>query len=383
MWGGRLALKDLAVDPAVARFLRGYDGHRSKLACLSDFLVYISSRDGFEGFKPFQFVEFQRNAGKDDAFKILDVLQEYILQKPGTLKTLTTRYSFVRSFFRKNRAPLPDDDFRIKGNREPNRGKLSLDVIKTLVHAVGLEMKAFYLSMFTGIMDLERFSQFNLKAGRELAEHLKSKGVGDPFLLEYSGRKQSKNRAQFYTFIGRDALAAWHEYFERIRGWPKDKEPLLLDRYGRPLSKEALMVRHKRILEKLKYVKFSGGSAYTRYGYNLHEFRDVARTLLHLQGRKDQLDMDCVEFWMGHITDPNNYDKFYLDKEYVLRQYRIAEKYLNLISGTSGSENHTAELEKRLTQYQNVAAEALTRLNNLEAIVERIKKIEGERKKSV
>ena len=36
---------------------------------------------------------------------------------------------------------------------------------------------------------------------------------------------------------------------------------------------------------------------------------------------------------MGHMTDPNYYDKFYTDKMYVLKQYRLAEKYLNIVSG--------------------------------------------------
>ncbi len=35
---------------------------------------------------------------------------------------------------------------------------------------------------------------------------------------------------------------------------------------------------------------------------------------------------------MGHDVDPNKYDKFYMDTEYVLAQYRIAEKYLNILS---------------------------------------------------
>jgi len=40
------------------------------------------------------------------------------------------------------------------------------------------------------------------------------------------------------------------------------------------------------------------------------------------------------------------------------------------------TKSHVEAMEKRLVQYQNVAAEALTRLTNLETIVERIKKIE-------
>ncbi len=41
---------------------------------------------------------------------------------------------------------------------------------------------------------------------------------------------------------------------------------------------------------------------------------------------------------MGHVVDPNRYDKFYMDKEYMLTQYRIAEKYLNIISYSIGKE---------------------------------------------
>jgi hypothetical protein len=49
------------------------------------------------------------------------------------------------------------------------------------------------------------------------------------------------------------------------------------------------------------------------------------------------LDMDAVDFWMGHIPDKNRYDKFYMDKGYMLEQYRIAEKHLNILSSPGGS----------------------------------------------
>ena len=70
----------------------------------------------------------------------------------------------------------------------------------------------------------------------------------------------------------------------------------------------------------------------TRYGYNTHEMRDVARSLLHTHGKADGLDQDCVELWLGHEIDPLHYNKFYLDREYVQHQYCLAEKFLNIIS---------------------------------------------------
>lgn len=100
----------------------------------------------------------------------------------------------------------------------------------------------------------------------------------------------------------------------------------------------------------MNYIKH-GSTENNRYGYGLHEFRDVARTLLHLHDKKDGLDEVCVEYWMGHITDKNNYDKFYRDKTYTLEQYKIAEKHLNIISGfTASPSQDTEELAKQMVK---------------------------------
>jgi hypothetical protein len=215
-------ITDLREDPAVKKWLSGYDveGHRNKLSFLRDFIRYVNTKDGFKDATPLSLVEFQRHASEEDKYKILDILQEYMHRTPGTHKTLTTRYSTIKSLFIKNRASLPLDTFRIKATRDPVQGKLSLDAIKSLVGAADLDMKCVYLSLFMGILDQERFSQFNQNYGGALSEHLKSKGVDEPFFIEFSGRKQSKHKVRFYSFLGRDALAAWKEYFERIRGWP-------------------------------------------------------------------------------------------------------------------------------------------------------------------
>ena len=50
---------------------------------------------------------------------------------------------------------------------------------------------------------------------------------------------------------------------------------------------------------------------------------------------------------------------------------------------TEKLESHAAELEAKVQLFQNTAVEALKRLDSLDAIVERIKKLEGEKKKSV
>lgn len=321
-------------DPAVKRWIANYAAasHRTRVKLLADFIRFIRGVEGFRDALPSDLIRFQREAGGDDRFRMLDLLQDYIRGKSGTYRSLSLRYSVVRSFFRGNRAPLPDDDFRIRADKPPVSGRLSVDVIRTLASNVSAGHRAFYLTVWMGLLDLQGFMCFNEGCGSALVDHLREHGSGEPFRIDLPGRKQARNRFKFYTFIGRDALDSWTEYFERIRGWPKPGEPILMDRYGRAYTASGLGMYHIRLLERLRYVKRGGMDSSRRYGYNLHEFRDVARTLLHLKGKSEGLDMECVEFWMGHITDPNNYDKFYLDEDYVKKNYRMAEKHLNILS---------------------------------------------------
>jgi hypothetical protein len=324
----------LVEDSAVQRWLSNYapDNRRVKLVMLKGFLGYLQGVERFKGQSPSGLVEFQANTEKRDQYLILDALQDYVRGMSGTYSSLTTRYSTIKVFFSKSRAPLPDDHFKINPKREPVSSHLSLDHIKILISHASSVMKPFYLTVWMGLLDCERFRILNEGYGSKLAEHIKTKGVDEPFLFEYPGRKGSLGKTKFYTYVGHDALAAWKQYFELRRDWPKEGEPLLFDRYGHVMTKKALRASHLRLTERLRFLK-RGRSSASRYGYNMHEFRDVARTLLHLQGKKDGLDLECVEFWMGHTTDPNHYDKFYTDKDYTLEQYRKAEKYLNILSG--------------------------------------------------
>ncbi|MGB6680215.1 MAG: hypothetical protein WBF08_02680, partial [Candidatus Bathyarchaeia archaeon] len=353
--------------------------HRSKLAYLVDCLRFVHSKSDFKDATPLSLVEFQKSASKDDEYKILDIVQEYILKKGGRHKTLTTRHSVIRNFFLKNRAALPLDPFKVKATVPKVDGRLSFDSINSFVSDADLEMRAFYLTFFMGIFDEERFRLFNETQADRLVEHLKSKGVDEPFRFDFPGRKEGKYKEWYYTYIGRDALTAWKEYFERRRGYPKKGEALILDRDGKPLGKAAMGARHLRMLENLRFIKRKGGGASTRYGYNLHEFRDVAKTLLHLQGKRDGLDLDCVDFWMGHTIDNNQYDKFYRDKNYSLEQYRIAEKHLNIISGIQSTPTQdTKELAQQIIK--NPEAFKVLQDAMVEIVGAKLAPIEGKRK---
>jgi hypothetical protein len=333
--------------------LSAYDhkSHHFRLNMLSNFMDFLHTKDGFGDVTPSGLIEFQRHAKKEDRdYEIIDLLKEYVRGKPGTFNSLRLRVAVAKSFFKENRAELPNEKIRIRASRSPVQSKVDVTVVKDLVDNSEFDMKAFYLTLFMGLFDLDRFLEFNRKCGKDLADHIKEKGVDEPFIVKYPGRKENRNKLWFYTFVGHDALIAWKNYFERKRGYPKEGEPILLDDNCKTIQNYSLRQRHLRVLEKLNYIK-KGKEISVRHGYGLHNFRDAGKTLLHTRAKQEGLDLDCVDFWMGHTIDPNDYDQFYRDKEYVLKNYKIAEKHLNIISGIqSVTGQDTEELAKQMVK---------------------------------
>jgi len=73
------------------------------------------------------------------------------------------------------------------------------------------------------------------------------------------------------------------------------------------MTKSGFLRSHGRRLRKLRYIKGFGTKA-TRYGYNLHELRDLARSLLE-KAKADNFNVSSAEYWMGHSVDPLFYNK--------------------------------------------------------------------------
>jgi len=68
-----------------------------------------------------------------------------------------------------------------------------------------------------GILDQERLASLTRIMVELLPTRARTKGVDEPFCIEFSSRKQSKHKVRFYSFLGREALVAWKEYLERAR----------------------------------------------------------------------------------------------------------------------------------------------------------------------
>ncbi len=138
---------------------------------------------------------------------------------------------------------------------------------------------------------------------------------------------------------------------------------------ARALSTRGIKAVWLRLTKRAGLIPRRGGVRGTQYGYGSHEMRDLAKSLLHTYAKKDGFDMDCCDFWLGHTIDKLGYDKFYQDKEYVKKQYLIAEKYLNIISIPQASEQvkHQEEeietLKQQMAEIRQAFTATIQRLN--------------------
>lgn len=318
-----------------------------------------------------------RQAEAKDPFELVELLEEYVCGRE--IRSNSKRYivNVVRSFFLHNRVALPSDrGFKPRSEVPPVRANLTLETVAALVKGADMRDRSLFLVKWQAMLDNERL----LWVGRSLADSVvkQMREQVHPVRLDIPSRKQ--NQAGFYTYIGKDAVEALRLYFENERGWPKPGEPIWPKKTWKgeiqKIQKGKSKLTHKpvqrRLLEPLTRAAFNklwirqlrrigiipkkaGGTITTRYGYNPHEMRDVAKSLLHTQAKKDGFDMDCAEFWLGHTVDPLGYDKFMLDQEYVRKQYLIAEKYLNIISTPTTRETEEKYEEKLMAMNAKLA----------------------------
>lgn len=275
----------------------------------------------FKDFSADELVEYQKNCDKKDWFNILDLVQNYILSLKGLrTKSMKVFYSTVRSFFKHNRAELPRDDFKINSDVEKVRGTLTAEEIRDVVVGSKTVYRAIFLSILQGGMDVSGFEYWNRKGYGELMEQ-----IGNDIVKIYlPGRKGSEK--SFYTFIGGDAVKAIRDYLPER---PKDAEAIFVNQYGDPIKYSSLSIYWRRHLAKLGLIKrVRGDGTRVRYGKNLHEFRDIFRSLW----KKSPAKASVAEFCMGHIVDPLEYNKAHHDEKWVRGEYRKALPMLQIMS---------------------------------------------------
>jgi len=366
----------------------GEKSRRSEKIILNLFLKWTSQNGGeFSTYTPDELIEFQRNVTTNgDRYKILDLLQKYTNSLNGLrFKTKQKYYGAVRSFFEHNRAALPHDrSYRIRGDVEAVRGTLTIDEFRKALLASKPRYRAILLSLFQGGLDVSSFAYWNENGKTNLIEQLK----GDPEAVKIllPGRKLTRNKESFYTFIGKDAIDAIRHY-QREREkeekrkrkkaekegktYSPDPNAIFIDQFGGPIRYDSLRMYWGRVLRRLGLIEQKGSFSGNRYGKNLHELRDLFRSRWRLSG----VDVEVPEYFMGHGLDKYGYDKSpQHDPDWFMDQYIEAQTWLNILSEDPQKvprkeldvqRRRITELERQLEEERNKNQESVVKYGDL------------------
>lgn len=317
------------------------------------FLVWKNENGGkFASMTPDDLVEYQKRARRSSeeeaAFEIIDELvQPYIKSVEEGLrdKTVRLKISIIKSFFRWNRASLPDWPISSRAGVSKVVGNLPSRDIREICSNSNSVYLTIFLCMYMGGMDRALFNHWNTELGYKSIEDDIKTGK-DIIVIESPGRKKFINILPFYTLIGGDAVDALYKYLENDRkrtidrffgGDPEKATAIFYNQRGTPVTGVGLSDYWHRKLVQLGLIVLikdenGRGMLGSRYGKNTHELRDTFRSKATGICAEERIPPSMFEFMMGHQVDKNDYDKYCNDKVAVKIQYRKAIPYLNIMT---------------------------------------------------
>ncbi|MHA1973463.1 MAG: hypothetical protein ACTSW1_10745 [Candidatus Hodarchaeales archaeon] len=342
-------LRDMPVIQRWIRNLNTVDTETSYLDDFRYFLDWIAAGDSkFKDFSPAELIAYQK---KHRNYEIVDLMLDYLhdVKEDLTTGTVTRRDSVIKSFFRSNRAALPDDVYNIKGGRVSTPGSLTRDELKRVILASNPVYRAIFACMYAGFMGYNEYEHWNNTGYPELREQIEN---GDLIVVAWQdGRKQYAG-IPFYNLIGGDALNLLKIYLDEHRK-PGDRF-IFKSKRDNPINYSTLRTYWIRKLKKLGIIdpKKDPNTPGKRYGKGLHEIRDLART----EWSKSPAKPTIAEFMLGHKSqlDPNEYDKAIRDLGFSKREYRKALPRLNILT-QDPNVIPVEKYERDLSQFQDYA----------------------------
>jgi len=280
---------------------------------------------------PDELLVYQKNAVGDSRYDVLNLVQQYLKEHTDwRVSTKKNTYGALRSFFLHNRAELPrDSSFRIRSEKKPYSGSLTLDEFKMVLASCNRMYRAIFLCMFQGALGIGEWNYWNWNGWSSLKSQLDMDL--NPVKIDLPGRKKRKNVVPYYTYVGFDAIKALKDWLPNRSSGVKT---IFANQMGTELTEWGLRMYWLRHLERLGLinkldVKNMGNEKYgIRYEKNPHELRDLFRTRWQKSGRASEVG----EFFMGHEIDPLGYNKAMRDERYTRGEYRRATKWLNILS---------------------------------------------------
>lgn len=301
-------------------------------------------------------------------YGLSDLVMEWVNELDLRATSKKRYLSAVQSIFMHNRAMLPKDpSFRVRSEVPKVVGDLSLEDFRMILASSNMVYRAMFLCMGMGIMGAAEMEYWNRTGWNNLKRDLDA-DIG-PIRVDLPGRKYGRNVYPFYTFIGRDAVKAIRDYLPKR---PKNSKYIFCNQFQLNVTGHAAYVYWHRHLKELGLIK--PGEKKTWYGKNPHEIRDLFRTRWH----KSAADPLVAEFMMGHVKqiDPNEYNRFWEDEDYVRSEYRKAEAWLNVLSGDPGKVSRD-EVERVVGERESVLQDSITELSKLvEVLMKRVQELE-------
>ena len=103
------------------------------------------------------------------------------------------------------------------------------------------------------------------------------------------------------------------------------------------MKKRSFQEAWMRLVRRAKLIPPNVSTSQTiRYGFNIHNTRDLAISLL---ATVPNLKDHCIEYWAGHEIDPLHYKDLTLHPQFLEEQYRLAIPYLNIITQTPATKH--------------------------------------------
>ncbi len=195
---------------------RARGGSKSSLV---GFLRWLTLRPEWLGVDPRALL--LRQAAANDSYALLELLQEYVNGREDLCaNSKAFMYNAVRSFFLHNRLPLPSDRaYRIRASKTPVVSRLTLENVADMARNASLRDRSIILVKWQSLLDNARTMWIGEQGAEQIVKQIQ--GKIHPVRLDLAGRKMGLNTRPFFTFIGKDAVDALVEYFEKERGWPE------------------------------------------------------------------------------------------------------------------------------------------------------------------
>jgi site-specific recombinase XerD len=326
------------------------------------FYLYLQGVGEFRGLSPRKILEYQVYAPVLDRNRIANLLGSFLSSKSVEWRpnTLSAVLSDVRDFFSFYGVTLPRVKVELlQAYKEPSGQMLDRESLLKIFESAKLRDRAVIQICYGGGMGFKEFSFFN-----NSWDSVKEQMETGCRLLRIEEKPRKRNRLgseSFFTIVGRDGIRLLKDYLDE-RGEPRRGEPIFLE-----MSKKNFSGSFLRIAFRVGLIKERMRGLGVRYGYGVHQLRDVFRT----EWQRSGADPMVAEFMMGHVktVDPNKYLQFLKAPEYVYEEYRKAEPRLSLLSNPHPDMVRKDEVEELREQVERLQVQA-ERARKLEILLE-------------